>query len=77
MTRQPDLFLPAVATVRTRQGELFDIGGRVVNLTCQECGGPMEVTPSGFLCCGRGHGRLFTAANDPANWLFFDEPMDE
>jgi hypothetical protein len=77
MTIQPDLFDSMCATARGRQGELFDTGGRVVNLICQQCGGPMEVTPSGFLCCGRGHGRLFSAANDLANWLFFDEPITD
>jgi hypothetical protein len=76
VTKQTDLFLPGVATVRTRQAELFETGGRVVNLTCQTCGGPMEVTPSGFLCCPRGHGRLHLAANDSANWLFFDLPEE-
>lgn len=77
MTQQPDLFLPAVATVRGRQGELFETGGRVVNLTCQECGRPMETTPSGYLCCPRGCGKLLLAVPedepcgswfDPETW---------
>ena len=60
MTRQPDLFLPMCARVSARQPELFDMPGPpAVNLTCS-CGHYLERTPSGFLACPRGHGKLRT-----------------
>lgn len=68
MTRQPDMFLPMLAEVRARQPELFQSGGRVSSLSCQQCGEPMERTPGGFLACPRGHGKLFEACNSPDVW---------
>jgi hypothetical protein len=58
MTRQPDLFLPAVMTVRARQGELFPDDEAETGPPCRECGRPMVRTPSGFLSCPRAHGKL-------------------
>jgi hypothetical protein len=61
------------------QPELFDTGGRVSALTCQECGDPMEHTPSGFLCCPHGHGRLNLACveDGPSGWFEDDLTGEE
>lgn len=67
MTRQPHLFDASTATVRTRQGQLFEDGRRESGLSC-ECGEPLVRTQGGFWCCPRGHGRLHELANDPARW---------
>lgn len=59
MIRQPDLFLPMCARVSTKQAELFD--PREVpesDKRCAECGHQLTRTPSGYLACARGHGRL-------------------
>jgi len=59
MTRQPDLYHPMLATVRARQGRLFDTDGPTAqSLRCSECGHDLERTPSGYLACPLGHGRL-------------------
>jgi hypothetical protein len=67
MTRQDDLFDPMCATHRTRQGRLFDTDGpRAMWLRCQVCGRFLERTPSGYLACPAGHGRLLREAeSDP------------
>ena len=60
MTTHRDLYSPMLATTIARQGELFDMAGpAAVNLTCY-CGHYLERTPSGFLACPRGHGKLRT-----------------
>jgi hypothetical protein len=67
MTRQPSLYDPMCAAVRSRQGCLFDTDGPALSgLSCVECGEPMERTPSGYLCCPKGHGRLLEAIDPPA-----------
>jgi hypothetical protein len=76
MTRQPNLFDPMCATVRTQQPKLWADGPRESSLTC-ECGEPLLATQSGFLCCPLGHGRLFEAANDPKNWQFDEDGLYE
>ena len=71
MTIQPDLFLPMCARAVVRQPTLFDTDGPpAVTATCRECGEYLERTPSGYLACPRGHGKLLTEA--PA-----DEPADD
>jgi hypothetical protein len=64
-----------------RQGQLFDTDGPpAVTATCRQCGEYLERTPSGYLACPRGHGKLLTqapadddAADDesipPQTWL--------
>jgi hypothetical protein len=76
MHTQPDLFLPMCATVRGRQGELFDpADAPPCGLTCQECGRALVHTESGYLCCPRGHGKLLTeAAAEPDDEADDDEP---
>jgi hypothetical protein len=74
MHTQGDLFRPMCARVSARQGRLFDDAGPPGSArTCATCGEHLTRTPSGFLCCPVGHGRLFEAANDPANWDFGEE----
>jgi hypothetical protein len=61
MTSQRDLFLPMCGRSLAKQGQLFDTDGpTAVNDTCRECGEFMERTPSGFLACTRGHGKLLS-----------------
>ena len=65
MTRQPDLFSPCLAHVSSRQGRLFDANGPPLSaLSCVTCGQPLVRTPSGYLACPRGHGKLLTEAID-------------
>ena len=73
MTIQPDLFLPMCARVIARQGQLFDTDGPpALTAKCRECGEYLERTPSGYLACPRGHGKLLTEA--PADEAPADEP---
>jgi hypothetical protein len=59
MHMQPDLFSPQLAEVRAHQGALFDNTGPVdSNLHCAVCGEHLTPTPSGYLSCPRGHGKL-------------------
>jgi len=52
VTTQPDLFRPMCATVRGRQGELFDRADPPpCGLSCGECGRGMVRTASGYLSC--------------------------
>jgi hypothetical protein len=74
MTRQPDMYSPYLARVRSRQGRLFDTNGPPLSaLSCVACGRPLERTPGGYLACPRGHGKLLTEAIDderpPGPWL--------
>jgi hypothetical protein len=63
MTHQPDLFEPMLAQVTARQPELFTADGPpAVTATCRQCGEYLEWTPSGYLCCPAGHGKLLTEA---------------
>jgi hypothetical protein len=79
VTLQPDLFLAAVATVRRRQPALFDTDGPpAVTVRCEQCREYLERTPSGYLACPRGHGKLLTeppaAEPDAADAADADEP---
>jgi hypothetical protein len=70
MRTQRDLFLPMCARSLARQGQLFDTDGPpAVTATCRECGDYLERTPSGYLACPRGHGKLLTELPvvEPAN----------
>jgi hypothetical protein len=79
MTRQPDLFRPMCASVRARQGELFDTGGPPATwLRCRHCGRFLARTPSGFLACPMGHGKLLREATDPQSadeWEWLDDSV--
>lgn len=59
------------------QRSLFDDGPRLSGLSCSECGEPMEETPSGFITCPAGHGRLNVEApaafDQDSNGSWFDE----
>lgn len=75
MTTQPTLF--DHANTRTRQGTLFDDDGpRESGLSC-ECGEPLIRTPSGYLSCGRGCGKLREDVADQGgesgSWFDADE----
>lgn len=68
MTTQPRLWGHADTT--TRQARLFDEPPEDTGLSCGQCGEPLVRTASGFLCCPRGHGKLFEAANHAESWDF-------
>lgn len=55
MTTQPTLW--GHSDTRTNQPELFEGGPRESGLSCQ-CGRPLVETPSGYLVCPRGCGKL-------------------
>ncbi len=76
MTRQPDLF-GGFAKHSAKQNSLFDTGGKVSSLSCAECGEPMEHTPSGYLCCPNGHGKLreAVAQDNDASGSWFDDSL--
>lgn len=69
---QRDLFRPMLASQFAHQLRMFaDAGhGRESNLSCGVCGEPLVETPSGFLACPRGHGRLLQEAvsDEVADW---------
>ncbi|MFL5329161.1 MAG: hypothetical protein ACJ8C4_09600 [Gemmataceae bacterium] len=59
MFTQPDLYSPMFARTSTVQPELFDERECPdSDQRCPECGDYLAITPSGYLCCPRGHGRL-------------------
>jgi hypothetical protein len=59
MSTQRDLFWTMCGRQRSRQGELFAAGwDEVLDLTCGECWEHLVHTPSGWLACSRGHGKL-------------------
>lgn len=69
MVKQPDLFRPMLAATACRQGELFERSSEAAP-ECP-CGRPMVVTPSGYLTCPAGHGRLLQP-DDPCGMIFED-----
>ena len=67
MTRQPDLFFPMLARVRSAQPRLFDPNAAEAGdcgLACGECGAHLVRTASGYLACPHGHGRLIAEVDD-------------
>ncbi len=74
MSRQGELFSP-FGRDHVKQGNLFDSGGKVSPLSCVECGEPMEHTPSGYIVCPRGHGRLLETTSQDVDAFggWFDE----
>ena len=59
MHRQPSLFDPMCAETHARQGSLFDNDGPADSaLHCKVCGEYLTGTPSGYLACPKGHGKL-------------------
>lgn len=69
MTRQPDLFQPW-HDEQGAQLDLFELDGPAeTGLSCQ-CGEPLVRTPSGYLACPRGHGRLIPEGREDTAALF-------
>ena len=65
MNVQRDLFRPMCALWLSEQPELFPPSlGEVSDLACGECGEFLVRTPSGWLACPRGHGKL-TCEEEP------------
>jgi hypothetical protein len=65
MSTQRDLFWPMCGGQQSRQGGLFAVGwDEVSDLACGECGEYLVRTPSGWLACPRGHGKL-TCEEEP------------
>jgi hypothetical protein len=59
MSTQRDLFWPMCGRQHSHQRELFAAGwDEVSDLACGECGEHLVRTPSGWLACPRGHGKL-------------------
>jgi hypothetical protein len=80
MTHQPDLFHRCLCRTEARQGELFALdGARESNRRCAECGAALIYTPSGFLACPRGHGKLRLDEEQPrdeercGSWFEWDQ----
>jgi hypothetical protein len=70
MKVQRDLFRPLCAEWHSRQPELFPPGHDEVSaLTCGACGEFLVRTPSGWLVCPRGHGKL-TCEAEPGEESF-------
>jgi hypothetical protein len=76
MHTQPDLFRPMCAEVHARQPDLFDNSGPADSaLHCEVCGEYLTHTPSGYLACPNGHGKLRADVDDePCGRWFDDEP---
>lgn len=76
MIRQGNLFSPFGSNHAT-QPSLFDSGPRLSDLSCGTCGVPMEETPSGYIVCPHGHGKLSVEAPEvhdtEGNGSWFDE----
>jgi len=68
MTTQPQFWGPS--NTSTRQARLFEDGPRESELSC-ECGRPLIHTPSGYLTCPGGCGRLLelTEAEPCGAWF--------
>jgi hypothetical protein len=65
MNVQRDLFRPMCALWHSTQPELFPPSLEEVSvLACGECGEFLVRTPSGWLACPRGHGKL-TCEEEP------------
>jgi hypothetical protein len=65
-----------------RQGELFQAGwDEVSDLSCCECGAYLVRTPSSWLACPNGHGKLTCELQEgeeaPCGAWFEDEPGQE
>jgi hypothetical protein len=64
------------AIARTRQPALFDTEGPpAVTAKCPRCGRYLERTPSDYLCCPAGHGKLLTAPPEHCGAADDDEPV--
>jgi hypothetical protein len=77
---QGDLFRPMCGRTTARQGDLFAPGyDEVSHLVCCVCGAYLVRTPSGYLCCPAGHGKLREAepTEEPYGSWFEDEPGQE
>jgi hypothetical protein len=78
MNVQRDLFHRMCARVQARQGELFAPGeDERSNVPCGECGECLVRTPSGWLCCPRGHGKLIYEAEpgEESYGTWFEEEL--
>jgi hypothetical protein len=80
MHKQVDLFRPMCARVSTHQGRLFDDAGPPDSpRRCGECSAHLTRTPSDYLACPRGHGKLLQQAPDGepcGSWFEPDAPAD-
>ena len=74
---QRELFRPMCGRTTARQGELFPAGlDEVSDLACCVCDARLVRTPSGYLVCPRGHGRLVAESESSGKW-FEEEPGQE
>ncbi len=69
---QRDLFRPMLAKHHARQQQLFEEGPRESSLSCCECGRPLVETPTGFLACPSGHGKLREESAPCGAWFESD-----
>jgi hypothetical protein len=71
--RQPDLFRPMCGEAHARQGRLFDDDAPADSaLHCEVCGEYLTHTPSGYLACPKGHGKLRADVDDERCGSWFD-----
>ena len=63
---QADLYRSCTGKHYVRQVELFSIDdcGPTVDLHCALCHAELVRTPSGYLCCPEGHGRLIEETDE-------------
>lgn len=73
MTRQPNFFDSATATIRSGRPGLFDQCAVHSGISCDECGASLIETDE-YLCCPNGHGRLHVDPERSGSW--FDETDD-
>jgi hypothetical protein len=77
MSTQHDLFRPMCGRQSAVQGELFPLGwAEESDLSSCECGARLVQTPSDYLACPNGHGRLLPVSEPCGKW-FDDEPGQE
>ncbi len=73
MAYQPDLFRPMCGQHSARQDTLFDLqGSRESELSCTVCGAALVETPSGYLVCQNGHGKLLPTVEPSGSWFEAD-----
>lgn len=67
MIRRGNLF-STYADWEATQGQLFDgepeYDQAPGNLSCEQCGAGLVQTPSGYVCCPNGHGKLLPVQDE-------------
>jgi hypothetical protein len=80
MSTERNLFDPMCGRSVSRPRELFPAGwDELSDRFCEECGEPLALTPSGYLACLRGHGKLLSeqAEDEEGSGAWFDDTEQE